>query len=124
MLRTKKENDVCRSKLGKEYQISGDDFYYAENGDKPVLPLGTVSIEETKAPKGYMLEKAYIEGDNGKLAENYYLTQIVQNGNQTNIQGGNNYKIADRICRGDIEFQKKMKKHRWQWQEFRFRSHR
>ena len=110
--------------MGKEYQISGDDFYYAENGDKPVLPLGTVSIEETKAPKGYMLEKAYIEGDNGKLAENYYLTQIVQNGNQTNIQGGNNYKIADRICRGDIEFQKKMKKHRWQWQEFRFRSHR
>ena len=54
-----------------------------------------------------MLEQAYIEGDNGKLAENYYLTQIVQNGNQTNIQGGNNYKIADRICRGDIEFQKK-----------------
>ena len=107
VLRTKKENDVCRSKLGKEYQISGDDFYYAENGDKPVLPLGTVSIEETKAPKGYMLEQAYIEGDNGKLAENYYLTQIVQNGNQTNIQGGNNYKIADRICRGDIEFQKK-----------------
>lgn len=72
VLRTQKENDVCRSKLGKEYQISGDDFYYAENGDKPVLPLGTVSIEETKAPKGYMLEKAYIEGDNGKLAENYY----------------------------------------------------
>ena len=57
VLRTKKENDVCRSKLGKEYQISGDDFYYAENGDKPVLPLGTVSIEETKAPKGYMLGK-------------------------------------------------------------------
>ena len=54
-----------------------------------------------------MLEQAYIEGDNGKLAENYYLTQIVQNGNRTNIQGGNNYKIADRICRGDIEFQKK-----------------
>lgn len=107
VLRTKKENNVCRSKLGKEYQISGDDFYYAENGDKPVLPLGTVSIEETKSPKGYMLEQAYIEGDNGKLAENYYLTQIVQNGNQTNIQGGNNYKIADRICRGDIEFQKK-----------------
>ncbi len=53
------------------------------------------------------MEQAYIEGDNGKLAENYYLTQIVQNGNQTNIQGGNNYKIADRICRGDIEFQKK-----------------
>ena len=82
-------------------------FYYAENGDKPVLPLGTVSIEETKAPKGYMLEQAYIEGDNGKLAENYYLTQIVQNGNQANIQGGNNYKIADRICRGILNFRKR-----------------
>ena len=108
VLTTKKENDVCRSKLEKEYQISGDDFYYAENRDKPVIPLGTISIEETKAPKGYMLEQAHIEGDNGKLAGNYYLTQIVQNGNQANIQGGNNYKIADRICRGDIEFQKKV----------------
>lgn len=107
VLRTKKENDAFRSKLGKEYQFSGDDFYYADNENAPVLPLGTVSIEETKAPKGYLLEQAYIEGDSGKLAGACYLTQIVQNGNQAFIQGGNQYKIADRICRGDIEFQKK-----------------
>lgn len=107
VLSTKKENDICRSKLGKNYQISGDDFYYAENEKHPVLPLGTISIEETKAPKGYLLEQAYIEGENGKVTGNYYLTRILQNGNQANVQGGNQYKAADRICRGDIEFQKK-----------------
>ena len=47
--------------MNKDYQISGDDFYYAEDGKIPVLPLGTISIEETKAPEGYSLDGAYIE---------------------------------------------------------------
>lgn len=35
--------------------VSGDDFYKNEKGTV-VLPLGTVTIQETKPPKGYMLE--------------------------------------------------------------------
>lgn len=93
--------------MNKDYQISGDDFYYAEDGKIPVLPLGTISIEETKAPEGYSLDGAYIESVEGKTEGTYYLTKIIQDGNLAKIQGGNTYKIADRIFRGDIEFQKK-----------------
>lgn len=107
ILSTKKEKNIYNSKLNKEYQTAGDTFYYAGDGTTPVLPLGTICIEETKAPKGYLLESAYIEGEEGKIDGTYYLTQIKQDGTQVKIQGGNRYKIADRICRGDIEFQKK-----------------
>lgn len=107
VLKSKKEKDRYESRLNKDYQISGDDFYYAEDGKIPVLPLGTISIEETKAPEGYSLDGAYIESVEGKTEGTYYLTKIIQDGNLAKIQGGNTYKIADRIFRGDIEFQKK-----------------
>ncbi len=38
----------------KTYFVSGDEFYTDTNGHY-TLPLGTVSIQETKAPTGYML---------------------------------------------------------------------
>lgn len=41
--------------LSDEYKISGDDFYYGLTGNSQ-LPLGTVTIQETKAPKGYILD--------------------------------------------------------------------
>ena len=66
VLKSKKEKDRYESRLNKDYQISGDDFYYAEDGKIPVLPLGTISIEETKAPEGYSLDGAYIESVEGK----------------------------------------------------------
>jgi TQXA domain-containing protein len=37
-----------------KYFIAGDEFYQNSSG-KPVLPLGTVAIRETKAPAGYEL---------------------------------------------------------------------
>ena len=107
VLSTKKEKNIYECRLNKDYQIAGDTFYYAENGTTPVLPLGTICIEETKAPKGYLLESSYIEAKEGRIDGTYYLTQIKQDGTQVKIKGGNKYKIADRICRGDVEFQKR-----------------
>lgn len=43
------------AKLSNSNKVSGDNFYTDENGDN-TLPLGTISIEETKAPKGYLLK--------------------------------------------------------------------
>jgi len=40
--------------LAKGYKVSGDDFYYASNGDA-ALPVGTITIQETKAPTGYFI---------------------------------------------------------------------
>lgn len=105
VLKTKKEEGYT-CKLSDAYKVSGEDFYYAEGVEKPILPLGTISIEETKAPKGYLMENAYIQGEE-KISDNYYLTQIVQDNNEATIKGGNRYQFADRIARGDIEFRKK-----------------
>lgn len=40
--------------LTKEYKVSGDDFYLTSKGD-PTLPVGTITIQETKAPTGYFI---------------------------------------------------------------------
>ena len=40
--------------LDKSLLVSGDEFYYATNGD-PTIPVGTVTMQETKAPEGYKL---------------------------------------------------------------------
>lgn len=50
---TGKKGYVAR--LSNSNKVSGDNFYTDENGDI-TLPLGTISIEETKAPKGYLLK--------------------------------------------------------------------
>ena len=47
------------TKLGDAYKVSGDNFYM-QNG-KAVLPLGTLTVEETKAPSGYLLDGAYMQ---------------------------------------------------------------
>ena len=49
---TGKKGYVAR--LSNSNKVSGDNFYTDENG-AITLPLGTISIEETKAPKGYLL---------------------------------------------------------------------
>lgn len=54
VFRTDKEGKVIYS---KDYLISGDEFYYQMDGKTPCLPLGTVTVQETKAPEGYLLNK-------------------------------------------------------------------
>lgn len=54
--------------LNDKLKVSGDAFYYASNGI-PTLPLGTITIQETKAPTGYFINnevfvrKITISGD-------------------------------------------------------------
>lgn len=43
-------NGTCR--LHDDYKVSGDAFYLTPSGI-PTLPLGTITIQETKAPAGY-----------------------------------------------------------------------
>lgn len=49
-----KTNSNGKAYLNKDYKVSGDDFYYASNGD-PTFPIGTITIQETKAPDGYFI---------------------------------------------------------------------
>lgn len=57
VLRTNKNGDTS---LTNEYKVSGDDFYYNGNSD-PTLPLGTLTIQETKAPQGYYINNEVFE---------------------------------------------------------------
>lgn len=55
--------------LDKEHLVSGDEFYYSSSENKmPCLPLGTVTIQETKAPENY------------ELNPNLYIGQITEGG--------------------------------------------
>ena len=42
-----------RASLDKEHFVSGDDFYSDASG-AAVLPLGTITVQESKAPEGYL----------------------------------------------------------------------
>lgn len=63
-----KTNANGMTSLNDKLKVSGDDFYYASNGD-PTLPVGTITIQETKAPTGYFINnevfvrKITISGD-------------------------------------------------------------
>ncbi len=50
-----KTNDVGYTRLSKDYLVSGDEFYYSTS-NFVTLPLGTIAIQETKAPEGYIID--------------------------------------------------------------------
>ena len=52
---------------GLHIALSDDGYTWtALNDDKPVIPLGTITIQEVKAPSGY-----YLEGQNAASPDDY-----------------------------------------------------
>lgn len=97
---------VYHAALLDEYKVSGDDFYRFLG--EPTLPLGTVTVEETKAPNGYNLDGAYLtaKGSTEKIKD-LYVSQIKMDGdNVAKLEGGNEYSMSDRVIRGDFELTK------------------
>ena len=106
---TKGGNKVYRAVLSNDYFVAGDALYSASGIN--TLPLGTISIEETKAPEGYSLEGAYLQvGGTGTKITGKYVAQITQNGNLAQLNGGNTVKVSDKIKRGDFKFTKILQK--------------
>ena len=67
------------SRLADEYKVSGDSFYTQDG--KNVLPLGTLTVEETKAPSGYLLDGAYMQANGSEeQMKGIYVTQITEDG--------------------------------------------
>lgn len=96
-----------RTMLSNSYKVTGDAFYYTEGNPNPTLPVGTISVEETKAPTGYLLDGAYFTpaGSSEKIVGKY-VAQITQDGNLVRLNGGNEFSVSDKVIRGDFEFTK------------------
>jgi len=94
------------SRLADSYKVSGDSFYTQDG--KNVLPLGTLTVTETKAPNGYLLEGAYMQADgSSEQIKGTYLTQISEDGELAILSGSNQYSVSDKVIRGGVKIQKR-----------------
>ncbi len=93
VLKTDKDG-VTSPKLAKDsrdvYFAKSDSFYLDSNG-KPTMPLGTLTIEETKAPSGYLLNShdvhtVHITSDNTSVEEVH--SYVVPKHNEQVQRGG------------------------------------
>ena len=94
------------SRLADSYKVSGDSFYTQDG--KKVLPLGTLTVTETKAPNGYLLDGAYMQaGGSSEQIKGTYLTQISEDGELAVLSGNNQYSVSDKVIRGGVKIQKR-----------------
>lgn len=85
-----KTNENGFATLSSKYKISGDDFYYASTGD-PTLPVGTITIQETKAPTGYFI--------NDKV----FVRKIVAGGNKEGVDTYNQPEVLEKVIKFNIK---------------------
>ena len=85
-----KTNDKGIISLDKSYVVSGGDFYYNGNGD-PTLPVGTVTIQETKAPDGYFINNEV------------FVQKITSDGSAENVYTYNQPKVLEKVIKFNIK---------------------
>lgn len=81
------------AELADLYKVSGDQFYYLDGN--VTIPLGTVTIQETKAPEGYLLGKQPL-----------YIEKIVSTGNQVTSVAFNVPKDKEQVIKGGVKISK------------------
>lgn len=79
----------------KDYFVSGDEFYYASDKKTVCLPIGTVTIQETKAPKNYFLN------------ETVFVQKITGSGSQESVSIYNASNVEEQVYRGGVKVQKR-----------------
>lgn len=85
-----KTNDKGYCKLKDEFKVSGDKFYYNGNSD-PTLPVGTITIQETKAPTGYFI--------NNEL----FVRKITSEGMDDDVHTYNQPEVLEKVIKFDIK---------------------
>lgn len=89
--------------MNDTYKIGGDEFFYDSTG-QVIVPLGTITIQETKAPVGYTTEGGYLNDSTGtNLADTngIVLLNVTQDGlgGTGFLQGGNTYTKEEALFR-------------------------
>lgn len=85
-----KTNDKGIASLDKAYKVSGDDFYYNGKSD-PTLPVGTITIQETKAPTGYFINNEV------------FVEKITSSGSAENVHTYNQPKVLEKVIKFNIK---------------------
>lgn len=85
------EQGIC--KLLDSYKVSGDDFYKDSNGYE-TFPLGTVTIQETKAPSGYLIDSQI------------FVRQIKGEGTIEPVDVYNEVIVSEKVIRGGVSIEK------------------
>ena len=92
--------------LDDSLKVEGDPFYL--DGGIPTLPLGTITVEETKAPAGYTLQNKTLSAGGQEVANGIALFNITEdNQHVAAVVGGNEYTVVEGVVRGGLEIQKK-----------------
>ena len=92
--------------LDDSLKVEGDPFYL--DGGIPTLPLGTITVEETKAPAGYTLQNKMLSAGGQEVANGIALFNITENDQHiAAVVGGNEYTVVEGVVRGGLEIQKK-----------------
>ena len=76
--------------LDSKYKVSGDDFYYNSSSD-PTLPIGTITIQETKAPVGYFINNEV------------FVRKITSSGNGERVETYNYPEVNEKVIKFDIK---------------------
>ena len=76
--------------LSDSYKISGDKFYYDSN-NIIVLPVGTITIQETKAPVGYFINNEV------------FVRKITPNGVSESVSTYNQPEILEKVIKFNIK---------------------
>lgn len=84
----KTDKDGC-CELTDSYKVSGDDFFKDSN-NVSAFPIGTVTIQETKAPSGYFInDKVFVE-------------KITSSGGGENVSTFNEPKVPEKVIKFNI----------------------
>lgn len=76
--------------LNKEYKVSGDDFYLTSKGET-TFPIGTLTIQETKAPKGYFVNNEV------------FVRKITPSGSNEKVETYNQPEILEKVIKFNIK---------------------
>lgn len=88
-----KTNKDGKTAMIDSLKVSGDEFFKNSQGYN-TLPLGTITIQETKAPEGYLLN------------EEIFVRQITSKGTGEGVETYNMPTIEEEVIRGDIQLVK------------------